>query len=70
MLHALTLAAAEHSKTAFYICGALLAAWAVVLSGIGLARPAFPDGEGAARGVMTISVVLVAAAMATAIITG
>jgi hypothetical protein len=73
MLHALTLAAAEggaHSKTAFYLCGGALAAWAVVLAALGLSRPELPGGEAATRGVMTISVVLVAAAMATAVLTG
>jgi hypothetical protein len=72
VLHAFLVIAAdkaEHSKTAFYLCGGLLAAWAVVLAAIGLSRPAFPGGEGAARGVMAISVVLVIAAMATAVLT-
>jgi hypothetical protein len=32
-------------------------------------QPAFPRGDGAARGVMGLSAVLVAAAMATAVIT-
>ena len=75
MLHALvTLAAetaehAEPSKTAFYIAGGLLAAWAVVLSAIGLTQPEFPTNQGAARGVMAISAVLVALAMITAVVT-
>jgi hypothetical protein len=60
---------AEPSKTAFYICGGLLAAWAVVLSGIGMTQETFPATVGAKRGVIAISLVLVAAAMATAVIT-
>jgi hypothetical protein len=60
---------AEPSKSAFYICGGLLAAWAVVLAGIGLSRPAFPENAVAARGVMTISAVLVVATMAMAVVT-
>jgi hypothetical protein len=75
MLHALTalvLAAeeeAEPSKTAFYIFGGLLAVWAVVLAAIGMTQATFPATAGAKRGVMAISGVLMAAAMATAIIT-
>jgi hypothetical protein len=76
MLHALTalvLAAEEHaepSKTPFYIFGGLLTAWAVVLSGIGMASATFPATVGAKRGVIGLTVLLVAAAMATAVITG
>ncbi|MGZ6641976.1 MAG: hypothetical protein ACXVFT_09090 [Solirubrobacteraceae bacterium] len=71
MLHAtLVLAAdaAEKSKVPFYICGGALAAWAVILGLMGLARPAFPVGR-AKRGVMGLSFVLMVAAMATAVIT-
>jgi hypothetical protein len=32
----------EPSKTAFYICGGLLAVWAVVLSAIGMSQATFP----------------------------
>ena len=60
----------ESSKTLFYICGGLLAVWAVVVSAIGIrAHETFPPTPGAARGVMAISVVLILAAMATAVIT-
>jgi hypothetical protein len=72
-MHALLVAAAEHaepSKTAFYIVGAALAAWAVFLSAVGLTRPEFPGSEAASRGVMAISAVLVVAAMAAAVATG
>ena len=65
----LVLAAAETSKVPFYIAGAALAVWAVVLSSFGLSRPDFPAGAVAARGVMLISFLLVAAAMATAVAT-
>jgi hypothetical protein len=61
--------AAEPSKTAFYICGALLAGWAVVLAAIGLSRAEFPTSDAAERGVIGLSLVLVAATIATAVIT-
>jgi hypothetical protein len=61
---------AEPSKTLFYICGGLLAVWAVVVSAIGIrAHETFPPSKSAARGVMTISIVLVVLTMASAVIT-
>jgi hypothetical protein len=71
MIHALTMLAAaeEPSKTAFYICGGLLVVWAVLLAAIGMSRPTFPENAGAQRGVQLLTVVLVVAAMATAVIT-
>ena len=68
MVTALVLAAAEaaeHSKTAFYICGGALAVWAVLLGALGLTRADFPGNEAAARGIMAISAVLMVGAMAT-----
>ena len=61
---------AESSKAAFYIGGGVLAAWAVVLSVIGLSRPGFPASNGATRGVYAISTLLVAVAAVTSILTG
>jgi hypothetical protein len=61
--------AAEHSKTIYYIAGGALAVWAVILSFVGLRSAEFPRNAGAARGVMTLSVVLALAAMTTAVIT-
>jgi hypothetical protein len=74
VLHALvTLAAAEgeeSSKTLFYVLGGVLVAWAVVISAVGIARhETFPPSPGATRAVMAISVLLVVAAMASAVIT-
>ena len=73
MLHALlTLAAAEEhtSKTAFYLLGGALTAYAVALSALGLSKAEFPTGSGAAKGVMALSTLLVlgvvAATLATA----
>jgi hypothetical protein len=71
MLHVLTLAAAEAapSKTPFYLCGGLLVLWALALAAMGLSRPDFPGAVAIERRVIVITVVLVAAAMATAVIT-
>ena len=72
MVHALLVLAAEEvetSKTAFYLCGGLLAAWAVVLGFVGLRSPDFPGSGATARGIMAVTAVLMVAAMATAVIT-
>jgi hypothetical protein len=61
----------EGSKTLFYAMGILLTAFAVIVSAIGIrGHASFPPSEGAARGVMTIAVVLVALTMAAAVVTG
>lgn len=75
MLHALiTLAQAEaeeSSKAAFYIAGGVLAAFAVLISVVGIrGHETFPPSRGGLRGVIGVAAVLVAATMATAIITG
>ncbi|MFL5821667.1 MAG: plastocyanin/azurin family copper-binding protein [Solirubrobacteraceae bacterium] len=67
LLH--VLAAGAPSKAPFYLLGGLLAAWAVVLSAIGLSRPGFPESPGRARAVMGLSALLVAATMVTAVAT-
>ncbi|ADB49521.1 hypothetical protein [Conexibacter woesei] len=66
--------AIEHStehgnKTAFYVTGAVLAGWAVLVGAIGVVRPAFAEGEGVGRVVIGGTLVLAAATMATAITT-
>jgi hypothetical protein len=64
-------AAEESSKTLFYVCGGLLAAWALIVSAIGIrAHETFPPTRSARQGVIAISVVLVVLAMASAVITG
>jgi hypothetical protein len=68
----ITLAQAEEetSKTAFYVAGGVLAAFAVVISAIGIrGHETFPPSRGAARAVMALAVVLVAATMTSAILT-
>ena len=72
MLQALIVMAAEGepSKAPFYISGGALAAFAVVVGVIGIrGHETFPPGPGAARAVMGLAMVLVAATMATAILT-
>jgi uncharacterized membrane protein YecN with MAPEG domain len=73
MVHALLVLAAaeaaEKSKVPFFICGGLLACWAIVMFAVGMRSQTFPGGQSGQRGVIAVSVVLVVAAMATAVIT-
>jgi plastocyanin len=65
-----SLLAVEKSKTAFYIAGGLLALWALFISvAIGLRMPDFPRNVAGQRLVIFISVLLVVAAMSTAVLT-
>jgi hypothetical protein len=59
----------KKSKTPFYVAGATLALWAVVVSAIGITQPDFPGTQGRTRLVYAISFVLVVTAMAMAIVT-
>jgi hypothetical protein len=54
---------------AFHVCGALFAAWAVVISVLGISREGFPAGDGAARFVGVVSALLCLATIGTAIYT-
>lgn len=65
----LLLAADTTSKVPFYILGAALALWAVILAGIGLSRPSFPGGAQGQRGVIALTAVLVVLAIGAAILT-
>jgi hypothetical protein len=67
MVTLLLTAADEPSKVPFYIAGALLAGWAVVLAGIGLSRASFPYNERGQNAVIGVSLVLVVATIAMAI---
>jgi hypothetical protein len=60
----------EPSKAAFYIVGPIAAVWAVVVSFLGFTRPDFPGSDGAWRGVLLVTVLVVLGAMSTAVITG
>jgi plastocyanin len=62
--------AAEKSKVPFYIAGGLLVAWALVVSlALGLRRPEFPGNQSGERAVIAITVVLVLAAISSAVLT-
>ncbi len=55
--------AEEHrSEAPFFVAGAILVTFAIVISIVGYKSPDFPGSAGAARGVMALSVALVAAA--------
>jgi plastocyanin len=56
--------------TPFYVVGALAAVWAVVLAALGITRDRFPASQGATRAVMSISALVVAGAIGTAILGG
>jgi hypothetical protein len=61
----------EHSKTAFYVAGLVLVAWAVIISVVGTrSAETFPPSKGARTAVCALTALLVAAAMATAVLTG
>ena len=66
---ALLLAASGPSRVPWYVAGAALAIWAVVLAWIGLSRPEFPYNLSGQRVVIAISLVLVVIALAAAILT-
>jgi hypothetical protein len=54
---------------AFHVCGVLFAAWAFVVSLLGITRESFPSTAGAARLVGAVSVVLCLATIGTGIYT-
>jgi len=54
---------------AFHVCGILFAVWAVTVAFLGITREGFPSTKRAARAVGTVSVLLAAAAIGTAIYT-
>jgi plastocyanin len=74
-MHATALAlvpvlAAEKSKAPFYVAGAALVVWALIVSvGLGFRKPGFPYGAAGQRAVMAISAALVLTAASTAVIT-
>jgi plastocyanin len=61
--------AAAPSKLPFYLAGGLLVCWALAMAALGLLR-GVPRSQRGARGIMLGSVVLVAATMTSAVLTG
>ena len=62
-------AAEEHHKSEapFFIAGAILVSFAIVISVVGFKKPDFPGTDGAARGIMALSATLVVATLSCAI---
>ena len=60
---------AEPSKTAFYVAGSALVAFAVIVASLGIVRHDFPASQVAARGVMALGSLLVFVTMASAVLT-
>jgi hypothetical protein len=54
---------------AFHVCGVLFAAWALIVSFLGITREGFPGTPAATRAVGAISIILCIAAITTAIYT-
>jgi hypothetical protein len=54
---------------AYYVCGIAFAAWAVIVTFVGITREDFPATAGAARAVGAVSVLLALATIGTAIYT-
>ena len=74
MLHGLVTFAAEAAgeepnHTAFYICGILLAVWAVLIAFAGMRRSADFPGEGGGKVIIAITVLLVLLATGTSVAT-
>jgi hypothetical protein len=59
----------ESSHTAFYVAGAALAAWALIVSALGITQPNFPGSAAGRAGVIALTFLLVVGAASTAIIT-
>jgi len=55
---------------AFHVCGALCAAWALLVSFLGITRENFPGSDARFRVVAAVSVILAIAAIGSAIYTG
>lgn len=59
----------EKSHLAFYLAGGITAAFAVIVSIIGIQRPSFPATKGQQSAVTALAVAVVAASMATIVLT-
>ena len=54
---------------AFHVCGILFAAWALIVSFLGITRENFPGSAAAERAVFAVSILLAAGAIGTGIYT-
>jgi hypothetical protein len=54
---------------AFHVCGIVFAAWALIVSFLGITRENFPGSAAAERGVFAVSILLAAAAIGSGIYT-
>jgi hypothetical protein len=61
--------AKEPDKTGFYIAGGVLVIWALAVTFYGMRTEKWPPSLGGQRVVLLVSVLLVAAAMASAVLT-
>jgi formate-dependent nitrite reductase membrane component NrfD len=55
---------------AFHVCGIAFAAWALVVSFLGITRENFPGSPAAERAVAVLSILLAASAIGSGIYTG
>jgi hypothetical protein len=58
----------EPNQTLFYVVGGIAAAWAIILFALGMRSERFPGSDGAMRGVIAVSFLVTAGAMASAVI--
>jgi hypothetical protein len=73
MLAAMLVFAAEEetSKSAFYIAGGVLVVWAVLVGATGVRRhERWPQTKRSRNGVLALTALLVAATVATSVLTG
>jgi hypothetical protein len=63
-----TVPLAFRDVSAFYICGGILAGWALLVSFLGVTRENFPATKRAERAVGAISVLLVVGAIGSAVV--
>jgi hypothetical protein len=54
---------------AFHVCGIVFAAWALIVSFLGITRENFPGSPGVERAVFAVSILLAAGAIGTGIYT-
>lgn len=52
----------------FFVIGAVFAAWALIVGGLGTAKATFPGGRGATAAICGVSVLLAAVAMALIVV--